>query len=364
MRIGILGGGQLGWMTILEGRKLGFEFLVLDPNPNAPASRIADRWSPPEKVDEFRNLCDVITSEFEHVPSEVVERVADLLRPPPEVLLMKRSRIEEKTTLTKLGYPLPRFLWGLMGELEDLVSSVGLPAVVKSERQGYDGKGQYRIESLEDLEKVRRNHPPEERFVVEELVRFRSEVSVIGVKDPSGRVKVYPITENHHSGGILVYNRTVSLPEVEKEAVSITESLMEDLKIVGLLAVEFFLTEEGDLLINEIAPRPHNTGHYTLDGAYTSQFENLLRAVCGLPLGSTDLKTPSGMVNILGLDLNEIRLEEILSLEGTKVYWYGKEKRPRRKMGHVNVVGRTEKDVMEKIVKVMDLIYSRESSTP
>ncbi|MDQ7038077.1 MAG: ATP-grasp domain-containing protein, partial [Aquificota bacterium] len=140
MRVGILGGGQLGWMTVLEGRKLGLEFFVLDPDPHAPASKIADGWFPPEKVGEFASLCDVVTAEFEHIPLEVVERVAGRLKPPAEVLLMKRSRIEEKVTLLRKGYPVPRFLWGKRDDIQDLVRSIGFPAVVKAEKQGYDGK--------------------------------------------------------------------------------------------------------------------------------------------------------------------------------------------------------------------------------
>ncbi len=364
MRVGILGGGQLGWMTILEGRKIGLEFLVLDSNPRSPASRIADRWFPPEDVGEFLSLADVVTAEFEHIPEDILSQASYKMKPSAEVLLMKRSRIEEKRTLLKLGYPLPRFLWGDREVLGDLVRTLGLPAVVKAERQGYDGKGQYRVGSEEDLSRIVSNHPPEERFVVEEFVSFEREVSLIGVRDDLGRVKVFPLTENYHKEGILLYNRTTHLPEVEKEAASITCSLMEDLKVVGLLAVEFFVTGNGRILINEIAPRPHNTGHYTLDGTYTSQFENLVRAICGLPLGSTHLKSPSGMVNILGMDMEDLNLSDILSVEGAKVYWYGKEKRPRRKMGHVNLVGRSEHEVRSKLDKVIDLIYSEEIKIP
>ena len=360
MRVGILGGGQLGWMTILEGRKLGLEFLVLDPDPQAPASRIADLWFPPEKVEEFASLCDVVTAEFEHVPAEVVERVSDRLRPSAEIFLMKRSRIEEKVTLLRKGYPVPRFLWGKRDDLPGLVESIGFPAVVKAERQGYDGKGQYRVEKPGYIEEVLSNHAPEDRFVVEELVSFEREVSVIGVRDQLGRIEVFPLTENLHREGILLYNRTVTLPDVEREVSSITRDLMEDLNVIGLLAVEFFVTGDGKVLINELAPRPHNTGHYTLDGTYTSQFENLLRAICGLPLGSTCLKMPSGMVNILGLDLDEISLTSILSVEGARIYWYGKKKRPRRKMGHINVVGRTEKEVWSKIRTLTETLYTRE----
>lgn len=362
MNVGILGGGQLGWMTILEGRRLGFRFFVLDKDPNAPASRIADGWFPPEKVKEFAKICNVITYEFEHVEEEVLESLEGKVLPRLEVLKIKRKRGSEKELLSRLRYPVPTFRVCDLDCIEEAVLSVGLPAVVKAERLGYDGRGQYRIFDLKDLKKVKENHSVGESFLVEEMVRFRAELSAVGVRDGRGRVKVYPITQNVHEEGILLYNWTTEESPVEKEIVGIVSDLMEDLSVVGLLAVEFFLTEEGKVLINELAPRPHNTGHYTLDGAYTSQFENLLRAITGLPLGSTKLKTPSGMVNILGLSLEEIDLEEVLSLEGTKLYWYGKEKRERRKMGHVNVVAEDQETLRARLSEILRSIYQREWS--
>lgn len=359
MNVGILGGGQLGWMTILEGRKLGYKFFVLDKNPEAPASKIADVWFPPEEVEEFYSVCDVITYEFEHIEEEVLEKVEDKVIPDPKALRLKKSRGEEKEFLYRHGYPLPRFRRGRMEDLKRLIDEIGAPAVVKSERLGYDGKGQYRVSSGEDLEEIYRNHSPDESFVVEEFVDFEREVSAVGVRDRRGRIKIYPITENFHEEGILLYNRTTERFPSEKEVLEIVSSLMEDLSIVGLLAVEFFVTEDR-ILINEFAPRPHNTGHYTLDGAYTSQFENFLRAITDLPLGSTRLKLPSGMVNILGLSYNELSIPEILSVEGSKLYWYGKEKRERRKMGHVNLVAKDSKGVKDRIEQVLKLLYRRD----
>ncbi|MCS7307010.1 MAG: ATP-grasp domain-containing protein, partial [Aquificaceae bacterium] len=191
-------------------------------------------------------------------------------------------------------------------------------------------------------------------------VDFNFEFSLIGVRDSRGNRKIYPLTVNYHEGGILLYNSTRALQI--KEAEEILLSLMENLNLVGLIAVEFFYTWDGKVLINEMAPRPHNTGHYSLDGCYTSQFENLLRAVCGLPLGSTRLKAPSGMVNILGLSLEDISLQELLSVDGSKLYWYGKSKKPRRKMGHINITATTEQELEEKIERLLNLIYSHEPS--
>ena len=364
MNVGILGGGQLGWMTILEGRKLGYRFFVLDRNPKSPASRIADGWFPPEKVGEFSRICDVITYEFEHIEEEVLENLEGKVLPSLEALRIKKSRANEKGFLSRLGYPLPRFEVCRLENLEEAVRSVGLPVVVKAERLGYDGKGQYRVFSLKDLGKIRENHSEGESFVVEEMINFRAELSAVGVRDRRGRIKVFPVTQNVHEEGILLYNWTPESSVVEREVVGMVSGLMEDLSIVGLLAVEFFLTETGDVLINEFAPRPHNTGHYTLDGAYTSQFENLLRAITDLPLGSTKLKIPSGMVNILGLSLEDIELEEILSVEGTRLYWYGKEKRDRRKMGHVNVIAKDQETLKSKLHEVLRRIYQKEYSLP
>ena len=360
MNVGILGGGQLGWMTILEGRKLGFNFYVLDKDPKAPASRVADRWFPPEKAEEFYSICDVITYEFEHIEEEILSKVEDKVVPNLAALELKQSRGEEKSFLYRNGYPVARFRRGKLGQLRELLREVGLPAVVKSERLGYDGKGQYRVYEEGEVEGILSRHSEEESFVVEEFVDFQREVSAVGVRDSEGRVKVFPLTENVHEEGILLYNRTAERLPYEREVVGIVSQLIEDLGIVGLLAVEFFVTKEGKVLINEFAPRPHNTGHYTLDGAYTSQFENLLRAITGLPLGSTKLKLPSGMVNILGMSKEELPTEEILKIEGTKVYWYGKTKKIRRKMGHVNVVSRSVSDMEIKLDKLLRILYERE----
>ncbi|MDW8095535.1 MAG: 5-(carboxyamino)imidazole ribonucleotide synthase [Aquificaceae bacterium] len=360
MHVGILGGGQLGWMTVMEGKRMGFKFFVLDHDPESPASKVADRWFPPERVEDFIKASEVITYEFEHIPQEVLEKVYDLTIPSVNLLELKRSRIREKEFYRKEGYPTPDFIISSGDKLREDIKTFGLPCVVKAEKLGYDGKGQYRVLYSEDVDYILKNHHSEEKFLVERLVDFNFEFSLIGVRDSRGNRKIYPLTVNHHEGGILLYNSTRALQI--KEAEEILLSLMENLNLVGLLAVEFFYTWDGKVLINEMAPRPHNTGHYSLDGCYTSQFENLLRAVCGLPLGSTRLKAPSGMVNILGLSLEDISLQELLSVDGSKLYWYGKSKKPRRKMGHINITATTEQELEEKIERLLNLIYSHEPS--
>ncbi len=360
MNVGILGGGQLGWMTILEGRKFGFNFFVLEDKEGAPACRIADGCFKSSQVEEFYKLCDVITYEFEHINDDIVERVQDKLLPNPQALFIKKSRIREKNFIKKLGLPAPEFREATTETLKEKVLELGLPVVVKAETLGYDGKGQYLVKELKDLEQIFRNHGKGDRFIVEEFVNFISEISCIGVRSKEGNLKFYPIPFNKHTEGILLYNYVPY--KSLKEAEEITATLMEELNVVGVFTVEFFLLEDGRILINEFAPRVHNTGHWTLDGACTSQFENLLRAITGLPLGSTELKIPTAMVNILGLDIKEIEKEEILKIDGTKLYWYGKKKKPRRKVGHINIQDKNVENLQYKIQKVLKLLYYTETS--
>jgi len=356
LRIGILGGGQLGWMTILEGRKLGFEFLVLEDKEDAPSRKVADKVFSSGEVEEFYAGCDIIFWEFEHIPESILERVEDKLYASVKALEVKKSRIREKLFLKKLGVPMPRFEIATTKELPEAVDSIGFPCIVKAEKLGYDGKGQYRIEREEDIKEVVSNHSPEERFVVEEFVLFKSEFSCIGVIGEEEK-RFYPQPFNKHKEGILLYN---FVPHGNsKEAEEITLKIAKALELKGVLAVEFFLLKDGNILVNEFAPRVHNTGHWTLDGAFTSQFENHLRAITHLPLGSTDLKLPAGMVNLLGLDLSDIPLKEILSIGGVKLYWYGKKKKPRRKVGHINIVSHTEEEVRDKLDRVLGLVYGK-----
>jgi len=238
MRVGILGGGQLGWMTILEGRKLGFEFFVADKTPYSPACKVADLCFDYTRIDEFVKLCDVITYEFEHISDEVLEKTAPLTFPSVEILKLKKSKVEEKLFLKKRGYPVPTFTVAFKEDLEQKVGLLNLPVVVKAEALGYDGKGQYLIKSLQDLQKVKANHGEKERFLVEEFVDFDFELSIIGVRSPRGEVRFYPPTINYHREGILFYNHTTSM--VFPEGEEIVRSLMEELNVVGVLCVSSF----------------------------------------------------------------------------------------------------------------------------
>ncbi len=354
MIIGIIGDGQLGWMTIFENRKLGYNFFVLGKNPNAPASKIADKFFYYEDVESFLQSVDKVIVEFEHIPDFVFEKLSDC--PCYKALKLKRSRIQEKTFLKKHGYPVPKFLYSDGYSLKANIGRFTLPVVVKAETLGYDGKGQYLIKSEEEVENILKNHSPEEKFIIEEFIDFLYEVSAIGVRDEQGNKKIYPVSYNYHHEGILLYNYAPFINS--KEIEEIVFSLMDELNIVGLLAVEFFITKENKPLINEFAPRPHNTGHYTMDGSFTSQFENIVRTVSGLPLGSTETKVPTGMVNILGKSLEDFDIESILGLKGSTLYWYGKEKKPKRKMGHINIVDHDTESLKEKIDFILKKIYS------
>lgn len=357
MNIGILGGGQLGWMTILEGRKLGFNFFVLDADQRAPASRIADMWFHPEQVEEFREHCDIITWEFEHIEQGIIEKCLDKLATPPRALEIKWKRSREKAFLSEVGIEVPEYTVCSGGDLERELKNFGLPAVVKADRLGYDGKGQFLVRKEGDLDLLRISVQTEETYVIERFIDFERELSVIVVRNREGEIRAYPVTENVHREGILIRNRVLPSFERANTALGIAEKIAQELSVTGLLTVEFFLTKEGNLLVNEIAPRPHNTGHCTLDGALTSQFENLVRSLSSLPLGSTESVGYAGMVNILGTPYEALPISEILSIEGAKLYWYGKEPRQRRKLGHVNVVKETEEDLLEDLLKIESLLH-------
>jgi 5-(carboxyamino)imidazole ribonucleotide synthase len=261
MRVGILGGGQLGWMTILEGRKLGFEFFVADDMPHSPARKVADLCFDYSQIDEFVKLCDVITYEFEHIPEEVLEKTAPLTFPSVEILKLKKSKVEEKLFLKRRGYPVPTFTVAFKEDLEQKVGLLNLPVVVKAEALGYDGKGQYLVKSLQDLQKVKANHGEKDRFLVEEFVDFDFELSIIGVRSPKGEVRLYPPTINHHREGILFYNRTTSM--VFPEGEEIVRSLMEESKPSGCALCRVLLHQGGETFDkrNGTKGAQHRTSH-------------------------------------------------------------------------------------------------------
>jgi 5-(carboxyamino)imidazole ribonucleotide synthase len=325
--VGCIGGGQLGRMLALAGAPLGVRMRFLDPAPDACAGHVGELlvgpYDDPRLLDRLADGAAAVTYEFENVPPEAARRVGAL--PGPLALEQGQDRLVEKRLFRRLGIATARF-----GSLEE----VGLPALVKSRRLGYDGKGQRLVEEL---------GPVGDGELAEELVRFDRELSVIAVRARDGETAFYPVTENEHRGGILAVSRAPARDAPQREAERIAARLLDALDYVGVLAVELFEVG-GRLLANEFAPRVHNSGHWTIDGAVTSQFENHLRAILGLPLGETRALGSSAMVNLVG---SLPPLARLLAVPGAHVHLYGKEPRPGRKLGHVTLVDASEAAVAE-----------------
>ena len=317
--VAVLGGGQLGRMLALAGIPLGLSFRFLDPAPDAPAGAVGEllvgAYDDPALLDRLADGAAAVTYEFENVPVAAARRVGAL--PAAAALEHGQDRLAEKELFRRLGIPTPRF-----GSLAE----TGLPALVKTRRLGYDGKGQRRVEREESLR---------EDELAEELVPFERELSILAVRGRDGETAFYPLVENAHEQGILRLSQVPAAAAPQREAEELAALLLDELSYVGVLAVELFEVG-GRLLASELAPRVHNTGHWTIEGAATSQFENHLRAILGLPLGSTDLREPCAMVNLIG---RLPPLDRLLSLPGAHVHLYGKQPRPGRKLGHVTLVG-------------------------
>ncbi len=323
--VACIGGGQLGRMLALAGIPLGLSFRFLDPSADAPAGEVGEllvgAYDDPVLLDRLADGATAVTYEFENVPVEAALRSAAL--PPPRALELGQDRLVEKQLFRRLGIPTPRF-----GSLAD----TGLPAVVKTRRLGYDGRGQRRVEVA---------GPLEEGDLAEELVRFDRELSIVAVRGRDGETRFWPVSENVHADGILRSSRAPAANARQGEAERLVTLLLDELGYVGVIALELF-ESDGRLLANEYAPRVHNTGHWTIDGAQTSQFENHLRAILGLPLGATDAIAPSVMANLVG---SLPSLDELLAIPGAHVHLYGKQPRPARKLGHVTLVGAGEEAV-------------------
>ena len=342
MTIGILGGGQLGYMLALAGYPLGLHFRFLDPSPEAPVGRIAQRvtadYTDQAALEKFSSGLELVTYEFENVPVEaarfLAERVA--VYPPPAALEAAQDRLAEKGLFRKLGIATTAFAAvSNPGELDSAVKALGLPAVLKTSRLGYDGKGQWILRTAQDLAKAKSELPPV-KLILERFVPFTRELSVLAVRSSNGETAIYPLVENHHRSGILRLSLAPA-PRLEapiqRAAESAARRVLESLNYVGMLAIEFF-EHQGELLANEMAPRVHNSGHWTIEGAVTSQFENHLRAVLGLPLGSTGPAGNCAMLNLIG-DLP--KSSEVLAVPDAHLHLYGKSPRPGRKLGHVTL---------------------------
>ena len=359
--IGVLGSGQLGRMLALAARRMGYRVHVFSPDLDSPTGQVADlEWSAAyddlDAAGKFARGVDVVTLEFENIPAATVEEVSSLVpvRPGWKALHTTQNRLREKTFLEKAGFPVAPFREvPERAALDEALREVGVPAVLKTAGFGYDGKGQSKIEAEEDAGEAWDTLGNE--AILETWVDFEKEVSVVAARGSDGAFANYGVVENTHDRHIL--DVTVApadaSPEVEKEAVEITWGIFEELGIVGTACVEFFVTADGGVLVNEIAPRPHNSGHWTIEGTVTSQFEQQLRAVCGLPLGSTERVRPAAMANLLG-DLwadSEPDWEAVSSLPEVKLHLYGKaEARPGRKMGHLTTLAETAEDAARQVL--------------
>lgn len=340
MKIGIVGGGQLARMLVLAGYPLGLQFRVLDPAVDACAGQVAEliqsHYGDEVHLAALAAWADVVTFDFENVPAAAARILAQqtVVYPPEEALAIAQDRLSEKTLFWELGIPAPTF--STVDSLEELhaaVLRVGLPAVLKTRRLGYDGKGQRVLQAAADLEPAWQalGAAP---LILEDFVAFDREVSVLAARSRNGETAFYPLVENRHRDGILRLSQApLDAPELEWEGVDYARRLLERLNYVGLLAIEFFV-KDGHLIANEMAPRVHNSGHWTIEGAATSQFENHLRAILGLPLGSTAAIGYSAMLNGIG-DLPE--RAAVLATPGAHYHAYGKAPRPGRKVGHVTL---------------------------
>ncbi|MEQ8770115.1 MAG: 5-(carboxyamino)imidazole ribonucleotide synthase [Phycisphaerales bacterium] len=356
--VGILGGGQLGRMLADAATTLGVRTKVLDPDEHSSAGRVTKHilgdYSSPKALAALAEGCDVVTYEFENVPVEAAERIAQTVpvRPTPEALRVAQDRLNERKLFGELGIASPTSVAvDAEHRIEAALSRVGVPALLKARRLGYDGKGQFLISGAHDIADAWRAIAGAPA-ILDAFVGFEREVSVIGVRATSGECRFYPLAQNVHRGGILRVT-TAPAPNVpeplREQAESAARAIMEKLDYVGVLAVEFFqIGSDGDarLVANEIAPRVHNTGHWTIEGAPTSQFENHIRAVLGMDLGDTTPAKPSAMVNAIG-ELPEA--SRVAAVPGAVLHDYEKSPRPGRKVGHVTLTADTPKELHDRL---------------
>lgn len=357
-RIGVMGGGQLGRMFILAARRLGYRVEVFVPEHDSPAGQVADRevaksYGDEEAVRQFARGVDVLTFEFENIPLQTVAWAAEHceVRPRGEILHTTQNRAREKAFLSAGGFPLPA--WAPVSTADDLVAAAartGYPAILKTASFGYDGKGQMQLASAEDAWRLDVSRGP---YVLEAKVPFVMELSVMVARGHDGETVCYPVCENGHRNHIL---DTTVVPArvpgaVAERATDLATRIAGSIGLVGVMAVEMFLLEDGSLLVNELAPRPHNSGHFSIDACLTGQFEQQLRAVCGLPLGAADLLRPCAMANLLG-DLwenGEPDWAAAAAFPGVHIHIYGKAAPlPGRKMGHLTAFGATPDDALQR----------------
>ena len=361
MRIGIVGGGQLGKMMALEAKKMNFYITTLDPTPDCPSHSVSDRhiiagFEDESSLRELAECSDVLTYEFEHINAQFLlklEQKGHVIYPTPKSLIHIQDKLTQKQMLLEGGVPVPRFISiESPGDLISAAKTMGCPLMLKSRFGGYDGKGNLKVSDINDAEAS--FNELSGSLMAEEWIDYIMEISVLACRGADGQMKVYPAAQNFHADSIL--RRTIAPAPVSestnKAAMKMAAEVMRIFAGVGMFCIEMFVTGDNRLLVNEVAPRPHNSGHYTIEACVTSQFENHIRAVAGLPLGDTSLLKPAVMSNILGENgfsgsayLEGMR--EALEIPGVFVHVYGKsETNPKRKMGHVTVIADTPEEAL------------------
>jgi 5-(carboxyamino)imidazole ribonucleotide synthase len=358
--IGVLGSGQLGRMMALAARRMGYRVHTFSPATDSPTGQVADleiaaEYDDLDAIRTFAGGVDVITFEFENVSAAAADAAAEFVpvRPSGAALHITQQRAREKAFLADRGFPVPPFVRvQTIDELAVALGAIGLPAIVKTAAFGYDGKGQHRITAIEQAESVWGLIGHQEG-VVEQVVDFAMEISVVVARGLDGAIVDYGAIENHHVNHILDLSVSPArvAPAVAADASALARRVIDELGYVGVLCVEYFVTRDNTLLVNEIAPRPHNSGHLTIEACATSQFEQQVRAVCGLPLGSPAQPRPAAMVNLLGdvWSHGEPDWDAALAIPGAALHLYGKgDPRPGRKMGHITVVADTVEEAAER----------------
>jgi 5-(carboxyamino)imidazole ribonucleotide synthase len=377
--LGVLGGGQLGAMFALAGRRLGYRIAVWDPDADAPAHHVADISFPAPFNDsssfaQFSQLVQAVTYEWENVPVSLCESLERHVpvRPSARVLRVLQDRLEHKGFLASRGFPVPPFQAVLSPEELRFAERVGFPCICKSATAGYDGKGQWQMAGRDDLPLVQQQlskiQGGNARWIVEAFLRFERELSVLVVRGSDGECQVYPVAENVHESGILRMSQVPASvsASVAERATKLARQVVTALEGVGVFCVELFLMSDGTLLINEVAPRPHNSGHYTLDACSVSQFEQQVRVLCGLPLGEVRLFTPAVMVNLIGDEVNSVTTDQgeaaLFGTPGAVLHLYGKRTiRAGRKMGHVTFMADKVESARDLALRFQDTFLKKTS---
>jgi 5-(carboxyamino)imidazole ribonucleotide synthase len=369
--IGVFGSGQLGRMFAIEARKLGYRVHTFSPDTDTPTGQVADiettaSYEDLAAVERFAKSVDVLTFEFENVPANTAETAARFVsvHPSGKALHITQNRLREKTFLFENGFPTTDFRHVTDDHsLRSAVEEIGVPSILKTAGFGYDGKGQTKILSENDIEGAL-DRIGSTDAILEAFVDFDIEVSVVAARNAHGDFAHYGVIENSHANHILdVSNHPARCSAAASDAaIEIAKGIAEKLEYVGTFCVEFFLTRDSKLLVNEIAPRPHNSGHLTFDGCVTSQFEQQLRAVCGLPLGSTEYFGATAMANLLGdvWESGEPDWERALSDSRVKIHLYGKnEPRPGRKMGHLTAVCDSVEEALDAVISAKSRLIGK-----